>query len=621
MLAASSFAVCTLVETRVRCQFDGSSVDVDAPVDTAELAVGRRRLCVRTEAGVVSCGRIRREGFALHQRGEGVAAIAANASGFGVLGTDGLVRHFGALYDDMPVLPLDAAAGVEGLIAGGDDAFCGIVAGEATVRCWRPGSHRTARGDLRLRPVGPSILRDVRAARLLALSDSALVLVDPEGVAHQVELNWSRRAVRVASVTAVGVDNVAHAALRVDYRNRGVCVASEEGPLRCRAHDSERWVSVDALTSVRALVGGRGICGLAEEPDASGNLVCWGDNDTGRLGRPGPRSYQSPAPVVGIANAAAIFVDDRGACARVGDGPLSCWGSVAWPGARPEHAAPPSPFVDPAARLVTWGNTSACIQAEDGVQCQGWLSLRPNATEDSPPALVARGLRAVELAVGPYMACGRTAERQVNCWSRHPGYDEEPFAPIGPLPRRSARIPNLEAVHLATLGSSICAATPTGSVVCWMAPDPAPGQVREFAPTPNPFLAGAHAWTQWGATVCGAFESEVRCRGVHDADGVLTLELAAAELAIRSRGEVRDPAELCARTSDGRVVCAVLEGERLNPVAVPELTEVVEIDARYHLACARRRDGSVWCWSDRHDGLGRPAPPSQIETPFRPPLR
>ena len=40
----------------------------------------------------------------------------------------------------------------------------------------------------------------------------------------------------------------------------------------------------------------------------------------------------------------------------------------------------------------------------------------------------------------------------------------------------------------------------------------------------------------------------------------------------------------------------------LTPVRIDGLTDAVEIDAGESFACARRADGSVWCWGANHLG-------------------
>ena len=45
---------------------------------------------------------------------------------------------------------------------------------------------------------------------------------------------------------------------------------------------------------------------------------------------------------------------------------------------------------------------------------------------------------------------------------------------------------------------------------------------------------------------------------------------------------------------------------RLSPVSVSALDEVVEVTVGAVYSCARRSDGSVWCWgSDLYNTMGR----------------
>ena len=50
-----------------------------------------------------------------------------------------------------------------------------------------------------------------------------------------------------------------------------------------------------------------------------------------------------------------------------------------------------------------------------------------------------------------------------------------------------------------------------------------------------------------------------------------------------------------------------------RPRQVPGLTEVVEVHAGLGVTCARKRDGTVWCWGDNAAGLiGDGLPPTEV---------
>ena len=54
---------------------------------------------------------------------------------------------------------------------------------------------------------------------------------------------------------------------------------------------------------------------------------------------------------------------------------------------------------------------------------------------------------------------------------------------------------------------------------------------------------------------------------------------------------------------------------RATPVRVPDLRDVVQLDAGYRHACARRADGAVLCWGfNQHRELGD-APGDYVQRP------
>ena len=59
----------------------------------------------------------------------------------------------------------------------------------------------------------------------------------------------------------------------------------------------------------------------------------------------------------------------------------------------------------------------------------------------------------------------------------------------------------------------------------------------------------------------------------------------------------------CALLADGRVACRAAEDAAAAPGAEPAkltpvagLSEVVQVAAGWGFTCARKKDGSVWCW-------------------------
>ncbi|MFK7990003.1 MAG: hypothetical protein AB8I08_28545 [Sandaracinaceae bacterium] len=60
---------------------------------------------------------------------------------------------------------------------------------------------------------------------------------------------------------------------------------------------------------------------------ASGQVLCWGNNAAGQLGDGTNDDSLVPVPALGLANAAAVFASASSACAVTTELDALCWGS------------------------------------------------------------------------------------------------------------------------------------------------------------------------------------------------------------------------------------------------------------------------------------------------------
>jgi alpha-tubulin suppressor-like RCC1 family protein len=108
---------------------------------------------------------------------------------------------------------------------------------------------------------------------------------------------------------------------------------------------------------------------------ADGSVACWGGNDKGQLGAPGP-DRAAPAPVADVAGADRIGTGRTFTCARLRDGGVTCWGandmgqlgrSGSGGTGLPAAVALPGP-----ARSIAVGDDFACaLAADSSVSCWG----------------------------------------------------------------------------------------------------------------------------------------------------------------------------------------------------------------------------------------------------------
>lgn len=271
-------------------------------------------------------------------------------------------------------------------------------------------------------------------------------------------------------------------------------------------------------------------------------------------------------------------------CASLADGAVRCWGRsadgrlgdggpvVTEPFAE-AHRSVPSPVVviDDALQVAAGTDHTCAVLAGGTVQCWGQNSAgqlgNGTTTTRSVPSTVVGLTDAVEVTAGDQHTCARRVGGTVVCWGSAWADLNNPVT----SPTVVAGLADVATVDAGTFRS--CAVLGDGSVRCW-------GRGDESTAITDP-----------------AIEVE----GLTDVEDVAVGYLHA-----------------CAAGSVGTVRCwganeagALGNGTssfdwELVPVGVVGLTGVTALDAGNNSTCARRTDGSVWCWGLNSNGqLGR----------------
>ena len=233
-----------------------------------------------------------------------------------------------------------------------------------------------------------------------------------------------------------------------------------------------------------------------------GAVACWGDNEFGQLGT-GPAvkpkvtvpaapqqtgAQDRPSEVVGLSGGELLALGRDHACAVLGDGGVSCWGSDAFQAlgrASPPSAPPP----------------------KDGARTMMVVITPPRAVKVATLPVV-KGLKgAVEIAAGFEHACARLADGSVTCWGHNhhgqlgDGTTKDATAPV--------KVKGLTgAVLLALGGDHSCAVTNDGTVQCWGAGASGqigdPAKVDHAEPFPVPDLTEVGALESGARHLCAA---------------------------------------------------------------------------------------------------------------------
>ena len=224
-------------------------------------------------------------------------------------------------------------------------------------------------------------------------------------------------------------------------------------------------------------------CGLT----AGGEIVCWGDDDRGQLGR----ASAGPAArtVEGLdGGAVALAAGGLHTCAVLTDGSVSCWGNGSHgqlgreiDGDSPAPLAVPG-LSGPAVSLAAGAYHSCALLEGGAVSCWGdnrfgqlGDGTRTGRPQPRPVAALAAPVR--ELAAGTAFTCALLADGRVQCWGSNAlgelGSGDFSDAPLSrdspPAPPSPSLVQGLPegAVSLRAAGDHACAVLARGSVSCW----------------------------------------------------------------------------------------------------------------------------------------------------------
>ncbi len=361
---------------------------------------------------------------------------------------------------------------------------------------------------------------------------------------------------------------------------------------------------VPGLTDVRGLaLGGRHSCALLGD----GTVSCWGLNDQGQVGNGsvGTNALR-PTPVVGLSGVRSIHAGPHHTCAVLASGQVRCWGAndsgqLGVPG--------PSPSPSPTAPIASLSGVAmidaslrhTCAVLTDGrVMCWGDNAMGAlgdgTTTSRSTPAAVLGVAGAVDVALEDTSACSLSGDGLVRCWGdgvSTPAIDDDLRG----------------VVATAASPTGTCAVEASGALWCWGANDR--GQLgdgtRTASLTPIPsgegVLPAAHASSLTLSRISGVLFYGHGCLLVEGSAGGEVWCWGADDV-----GQMGDGTTTPDELSPVRVTFS-------DPTAVP-----VEVSAARGHNCARMESGEVWCWGMNNSGeIGLGSTSGFVATPTRVP--
>jgi hypothetical protein len=326
----------------------------------------------------------------------------------------------------------------------------------------------------------------------------------------------------------------------------------------------------------------------------AGDVYCFGQGadlgDGARLVR------RAPAPIPGITGVVEVHADATGACARRGDGTVTCWGDPEAPRGLQDIISLGKPCaLARDGHVWCWG---ANLYGEMGLGRSGRAGL-PQDKEVVHVPLPVPGLRditAISSSLGTTCALDRRGV--VRCWG--------PFGPKFPTlsPTEIRGLPPAREIWSA--GGRQCALAADGQVWCFGG---------RLAPAPRSDLGRAAHLPSHGPGP-GPLKEAEDC--IVDPNG--DVHCAKAPAPIRLSGRVKqlsvgsesgsNTTRACALLDDGDLVCwgpsYCADQSALCVGGVWGHTEkildgVVQVSVGPQLACAVRTDGTVWCWGRADD--------------------
>jgi alpha-tubulin suppressor-like RCC1 family protein len=313
---------------------------------------------------------------------------------------------------------------------------------------------------------------------------------------------------------------------------------------------------------------------------SDGTLWCWGDNSNGQLGDGSPLSSNSPMPVLALGNSVVqVSSGDFHVCARRNDGTLWCWGDNSngqlGNGSAGGYMRSPIQSIALGSSVadVSTGDAHTCARKTDGtVWCWGYngdgeLGDGTTINRPAPVQIVALGTAVVGVSAGSSHTCAVKNDGSLWCWGLNR------MGMIGDGTKTDRNIP----VQVMSLGTAVASVSAGRYGTC----------ARKTDDT---------LWC-WGFNGSGAL-----------GDGTTTDRLLPTQVV--GLGGVADSASdqhTCARKTDGSLWCwgpnyygVVGDGtnvDKYTPVQVAALgTAVAEISAGANHSCARKVDGTIWCW-------------------------
>ncbi len=316
--------------------------------------------------------------------------------------------------------------------------------------------------------------------------------------------------------------------------------------------------------------------------NVAGSTNCWGDNRYGQLAS--PDSTVREARIDGYDDGFSLVAGGNFSCALLKYVSVRCWGSNEYgqlgDGTTTSSAVPQSVRSNEEVVRISAGSAHACTIIIDGtVRCWGhnnFGQLGNEATEDSSTPVVAAVQDVVALSLGQSHSCALLQDGGGACWGRNEdGQLGSGNTANSGMPLRVADL--VQAVAIASGGNHTCALNQSTQVVCWGRNE----QGQLGIGSVGPGISVPASVPQLGGVTAIAAGTDHTC-------------------ALADGGSV-----WCWGWNRFGQTAAEIIGEKsftLTPRKIPDLVNVIAIQAGGNHTCALQQNGRVRCWGDNYNG-------------------
>lgn len=352
------------------------------------------------------------------------------------------VRAAGLAVVGLAEIACGASPRVAELSAGGDATCARLASG--SLRCWGANPYGV---------LGAGLVEDVVTppAPVRGIDDAIAIAVGAEhacavrgsgrvacwGAGYQRQIGDGTQAEHRAPTPVLSLDD----AVAVTVGGTHSCALRRDGRILCWGDNAagqlgdgttaERAspITVAGLADVSTISAGGSQGGHTCARLAAGEVLCWGYNADGQLGRDETSQWGAPEPVKDFAGVETIAAGGGHCCARMAGGRIACWGNNDYgqlgDGTVDRRTAPVGVLgVRDAIAVATGLQHSCAVQRSGGVVC--WGDNRDGQLGDgnasgwrSVPRPVMGLKDAVGLGLGARHSCALRRGEAIVCWGNN----------------------------------------------------------------------------------------------------------------------------------------------------------------------------------------------------------